>query len=199
MRYPDEDGRYGPGGQAVPPSVPPRQYPPEMLPPEAPVPASDAIRPEDPAAPATASTEDPRLGLEVGRYWAGALATVIVCALIGLVAAFLLTDVFDLELQPPPDMFGSGSTIVAWTVVGGLFALVAAIVLHLLVMSTPRPRTFFGWIVGLATVIFAALPFAGDFEVVPATLSALVWIVIGIATWSLLTGVLGRTLVRRQV
>lgn len=199
MRYPDEDGRYGQGGRAVPPSVPPQQYPPGTLPPDAPVPASDAIRPEDPAAPATSSTEDPRLGLEVGRFWAGALATVVVCALIGLVAAFLLTDVFNLELQPPPDMFSSGSNVVAWTVVGGLFALVAAIVLHLLVMTTPRPRTFFGWVVGLGTVILAAIPFAGDFELVPAALSALVWIVIGVATWSLLTGVLARTLVRRQV
>jgi len=198
MSYPDEDGRYGPAARAVPPSVPPHQYPPEGVPPDTPVPASDAIRPEDPAAPAIAATEDPRLGLEVGRFWAGALATVVVCALIGLVAAFLLTDVFDLELQPPPDFFGSGSNLVIWTVVGALFALIASIVLHLLVMSTPRPRTFFGWVVALGTVILAAAPFAGDFEVVPATLSALVWIIIGVATWSLLTGVLGRTLVRRQ-
>ena len=198
MRYPDEDGRIGPGGRAVPPSVPPHQQQPQALPPDAPVPASAAIPPQDPEAPAAARTEDPRLGLEVGRFWAGALATVVVCALIGLVAAFLLGEVFELDLQSPPDLFGSGSDMVAWTVMGGLFALIASVVLHLLVMSTPRPRTFFGWVVALATVILAAAPFAGDFEAVPAALAALVWIIIGIATWSLLTGVLGRTLVRRQ-
>ena len=91
----------------------------------------------------------------------------------------------------------AGSDVLAWVVAGALFALVAAIVLYLLVMSTPRPRSFFGWVVALATVILAMVPCAGQFEIVPAILAAIVWVVIGCAVWSLLTGTLSRTVVRR--
>jgi hypothetical protein len=176
----------------------------EPPPPVYPPPAQTAGTPTQPvgntagdAYPATAGTENPRLGLEVGRFWAGALATMLVAALIGLAAVFILEEVFNLEIQPQADVFGTGSDMMAWVVAGALFALLAAIVLYLLVMSTPRPRAFFGWVVGLATVILAALPFAGEFELVPAILAAIVWIVIGSAVWSLLTGTLSRTVVRR--
>ncbi|MGI5187769.1 DUF6069 family protein [Promicromonospora sp. CA-289599] len=147
--------------------------------------------------PVTSGTEDPRLGLEVGRFWAGALATMVVAALIGLAADFILEEVLNLEVQAQADLFATGSDMLAWVVAGALFALVAAIVLYLLVMSTPRPRSFFGWVVALATVILAMVPFAGQFEIVPAILAAIVWIVIGCAVWSLLTGTLSRTVVRR--
>lgn len=178
-----------------PPAVPPQQAPADApygtgygAPPRATGPGPA------PGQPATAGTEDPRLGLEVGRFWAGAVATVVVAGLIGLAAAFVIGDVAGLELQSPP--FG-GTDLVAWAVAGALFALVAAVLLHLLVASTPRPHSFFGWVVVLATIILAALPFAGDVELLTAILTAVVWIVLGIAVWSLLTGVLSRTLVRR--
>jgi hypothetical protein len=147
--------------------------------------------------PVTSGTEDPRLGLEVGRFWAGALATMVVAALIGLAADFILEEVLNLEVQAQADLFATGSDVLAWVVAGALFALVAAVVLYLLVMSTPRPRSFFGWVVALATVILAMVPFAGQFEIVPAILAAIVWVVIGCAVWSLLTGTLSRTVVRR--
>lgn len=148
--------------------------------------------------PVTSGTEDPRLGLEVGRFWAGALATMLVAGLIGLAADFIFEEVFDLEIRSQADIFGTGSDMMAWFVAGALFALVAALLLYVFVLSTPRPRSFFGWVVGLATAILAALPFAGDFELVPAILAALVWIVIGSATFSLLTGTLTRTIVQQR-
>ncbi|WP_159798689.1 hypothetical protein [Puerhibacterium puerhi] len=167
-----------------PPAVPPRE--PAVPPATAPAPA--------PGRPATSGTEDPRLGLEVGRYWGGAVATVVVTALVGLVAAFLVDRVAGQELLTPP--FGDDD-LVAWTVASALFALAAAVLLHLCVAATPRPASFFGWIVALATVVLAAVPFANRTDLLPAVLTAVVWIVIGLATWSLLTGVLARTLVRR--
>ncbi|MFP3715164.1 DUF6069 family protein [Puerhibacterium sp. TATVAM-FAB25] len=167
-----------------PPAVPPRE--PAVPPATGPAPAA--------GRPATSGTEDPRLGLEVGRYWGGAVATVLVTALIGVVAAFLVVEVAGQELLTPP--LGD-SDLVAWAVAGALFALVAAVLLHLFVMVTPRPASFFGWIVALATIVLAALPFAGGADLLTAVLTAVVWIVLGLATWSLLTGVLSRTLVRR--
>jgi 1,4-dihydroxy-2-naphthoate octaprenyltransferase len=38
-------------------------------------------------------------------------------------------------------------------------ALAATAVMHLLLIATPRPRLFFAWIIGLATVIAVAYPF----------------------------------------
>lgn len=175
---------------------PPPTYPPPAQTPGVPTQAVGDT-PDETLQPVTSGTQDPRLGLEVGRFWAGALATMLVAALIGLAAEFILEEVLNLEIQAQADLFATGSDLMAWVVAGALFALVAAIVLYLLVMSTPRPRSFFGWVVGLATVILAAVPFAGDFELVPAILAAIVWIVIGSAVYSLLTGTLSRTVVRR--
>ena len=176
---------------------PPPAYPPPAQTPG--TPTQPVGQPPDGGAvqPVTSGTENPRLGLEVGRFWAGALATTLVAALIGLAAHFVLEEVFNLEIRAQADLFGTGSDLMAWVVAGALFALGAAAVLYLLVMSTPRPRSFFGWVVGLGTVILAAVPFAGQFELVPAILAAIVWIVIGSAVYSLLTGTLSRTVVRR--
>lgn len=162
---------------------------------------SDPNRPDDPESahlqPVTSGTQGPRLALEVGRYWAGALATMLVAALIGLTADVILEEVLGLEIHSQVDLLGTGSDITAWAVVGALFALLAAVVLYLLVLTTPRPGSFFAWVIGLATVVLAALPFADRAELVPAILAAVVWIVIGSATYSLLTGTLSRTVVRR--
>lgn len=176
---------------------PPPVYPPPAQAPGTPTRPVGQPAEQAPVQPVMSGIQNPRLGLEVGRYWAGALATMLVAALIGLAADFILEEVLNLEIQPQADLFGTGSDLVAWVVAGALFALGAAAVLYLLVLSTPRPRSFFGWVVGLATVILAAVPFAGRFELVPAILAAIVWVVIGCAVWSLLTGTLSRTVVRR--
>ncbi|WP_369375409.1 DUF6069 family protein [Promicromonospora sp. Populi] len=177
------------------------EQPPPVYPPPAQTPGTPTQPVGSPAhehvQPVSSGTENPRLGLEVGRYWAGAMATVLVAALIGFAADFILEEVLGLEVQPQADLFGTGSDLVAWIVAGVLFALAGAAVLYLLVLSTPRPRAFFGWVVALATVILAMVPFAGQAEIVPAILAAIVWIIIGSAVWSLLTGTLSRTVVQR--
>lgn len=177
MSYPN--GPYDPQRPAE--SVPPPVYPGDP----------QAYAAEEEAA--SAPTNDPRLGLAVGRYWGGALATVIIAALIGLVAWFVIERVANQDLQNPP--FGGGA--MGWAVAGGLFALLAAVLLHLFVVATPRPSSFFGWVVALATIIMAALPFTGGDVTIGDVLTAVVWIVLGAAVWSLLTGVLSRTVIRR--
>ena len=148
---------------------------------------------QQPGVVPVAPVRPERLRLDAGRYWGGALATVIVCALIGLAAWFVLERVAGQELDNPP--FGE-SAPASWAVAGALFALVGAVLLHLLVVSTPRPASFFGWIVALATIILAALPFTGGDVGIDTVLTALVWLVLGLAVWSLLTGVLSRTVLR---
>jgi hypothetical protein len=130
----------------------------------------------------------------VSRYWGGAFATTVVAALIGLTAWFVVERVAGQELRNSP--FGDDGAA-SWAVAGALFALAAAALLHLLVLATPRPASFFGWVVALVTVVLAAWPFTGRDVTVGTILTAVVWVVLGAAVWSLLTGVLSRTLVRR--
>ena len=170
---------------AVPPAIPP------TVPPD---PHADFPVPAEPMNPA-----DPRLGVEVGRFWAGAAATALVAALIGLVAVIILERIFSLSLVPPPDLFATGSHQAAFAIAGAVLALLAAGLLHVLILTTPRPRAFFGWIMALVVVVVTALPFAWTTDTTAAVLSGLVNLLIGVAIWSLLAGVAGRTIVRRPV
>ena len=61
--------------------------------------------------------------------------------------------------------------------------------MHLLLLTTPRPRTFFGWIVGLATVIAALWPFTSDAGLDTKLVTMLINLVIGIAIGSLVSTV----------
>ncbi|MGC5168961.1 DUF6069 family protein [Luteimicrobium sp. DT211] len=151
-------------------------------------PASDFM-PGTPQAP-----YDPKLTLDGGRYVAGALATALVAALIGLVGVVVIEGIFDQDMVPPPDLFGTGSHAAAFAIDGAIFAILAAAVLALLVVSTPRPKRFFGWLMVLATALITVLPFAWTSHLDRAVLAAVVNLVIGIATWSLLAGVATRTI-----
>ncbi|WP_402468875.1 hypothetical protein [Isoptericola aurantiacus] len=148
----------------------------------------------EPAWEAAGAPPSQRAQLDVGRYWAGAAATVLVCALLGFAASVIFDEVFDIGLYAP-DALGTGDDV-SWAGAGALFALIAAVVLQLLVVVAPRARMFFGWLVALTTVILAVLPFTGDPDPLAGTMTALVWLVLGIAVYSMLSGVLGRTLVR---
>ncbi len=152
----------------------------------------------DPASDFTTATPrdpyDPKLTLEGGRYVAGALATALVAALIGLVGVVVIEGIFDQDMVPPPDIFGTDSHAAAFAIDGAIFAILAAAVLALLVVSTPRPKRFFGWLMVLATALITVLPFAWTSHLDRAVLSAVVNLVIGLATWSLLAGVATRTI-----
>ncbi len=146
--------------------------------------------------PRDTNPTDPRLSVEAGRYWAGAIATALVAALIGFIAVVVFERVFSLTLVPPPDLLGTGSHQITYAVDGALLALVTACLQHLLILSTPRPQAFFGWIMGLIIVVITVLPFAWTSDARAALLSGLVSLVIGVAVWSLLASVATRTIVR---
>ncbi|MFV2143464.1 MULTISPECIES: hypothetical protein [Isoptericola] len=162
--------------------MPSGQEPPGVVPPA----GQPAWAPAEPLPPQ-------RPQLDVGRYWAGAAATVLVCTLLGLAASVIFDEVFDIGLYAPPDAIGAGNDA-SWAGAGAVFALLAAVVLHLLVVIAPRPRMFFGWLVGLTTVILAVLPFTGNPDPLPGAMTGLVWVILGLAVSSMLGSVLSRTL-----
>ncbi len=167
-----------------PPPEPTAVFPAALQP--AQVPPAAAPAPARPARPADPS-------VDAGRFWAGVVATALVAALVGLVGVVIVDQILSIELAVQ-DLFGTNSTGAAYVVGAAVFAVLAGGLLHLLVVTTPKPKAFFGWIMFLATLTAALLPLTWTDELESSISAGIVNALIGIAIWSLLLGVLSRTL-----
>lgn len=176
------------------PQEPTRRMPP-VQPPAAAAPPPQGAATPPPQYAGTPLPQDRRWTLEAGRFWAGAAATAAVAALVGVVGTIVFEQILSIDLVVQ-DVFGIGSHVGAYVVGGIAASLLAAGLLHLLVASTPRPRAFFGWIIGLLTVVAALLPLTWTSDLASALSTGAVNLLVGIAIWSLLTGVLGWTMHR---
>ena len=92
-----------------------------------------------------------------------------------------------------PTLTGGDSFALSYAATAFVLALVATGLAHLLAVTTPRPRSFFRWIVGLATLAAVALPFALTGSPASKIGTAVINLAIGVAIGSLLTAVLART------
>jgi hypothetical protein len=133
--------------------------------------------------------------VDAGRLWAGGAATAVVAALIALVGVLIGEGLFDIEMVHPPLLPIGDSFWLQYACTAALLALVATALAQLLATTTPRPRAFFGWVVGLATVVGVVLPFTLDGTLAGQVTTALVNLVIGVSILSLLSSVVSRTLV----
>ena len=139
-----------------------------------------------------------RTVINAGRLWAGGAATACVAALVAVIGVLLFGSVFDIKLAQPPLLLTiTNSLALNYAITAFVAGLLATGLGHLLAATTPRPRMFFGWIVGLATVATVVVPFASDATMAGKVGTALINLVIGIAIGSLVNGVLTRTVVRQ--
>lgn len=124
-----------------------------------------------------------------GRLWAGGVATAVVSALVAVVGILLARGVFDIPVLAPEGegAWGDADTM-KYALYCGLAALVATGVLHLLLISTPRPLRFFEAIVILATVAGALAPFAAGGSTSSKVATGVINVAVGIAIGILLTG-----------
>jgi hypothetical protein len=67
-------------------------------------------------------------------------------------------------------------------------ALVATGLMHLLLLSTPRPFRFFTWIVSLLTLLAVLAPFMADAQLATQVATAAIGLVVGMAIGSLVSG-----------
>jgi hypothetical protein len=67
-------------------------------------------------------------------------------------------------------------------------ALLATGLMHLLLISTPRPFRFFSWIVSLLTLVAVLVPFMTSAELATQVATAAINLVIGMAIGSLVSG-----------
>ena len=119
-------------------------------------------------------------------------------ALVGVVGVIVLEQILRIDLVYR-DPFGFDSAMAAFVTGGIVVAVGAGAMLHLLVLTTPRPKAFFGWILGLATLVATLLPLTWTENVGSAVATGVVNLLMGIAVWSLLTGVRGWTVRRGAV
>jgi hypothetical protein len=130
-----------------------------------------------------------------GQLWAGGVATAVVAALIALVGVLVSRWLAGIPLLAPmkDGAYGDVHTTTLVLLVAAA-ALIATAVLHLLLLSTPRPTLFFGWIIGLATVLAVVLPFTTSAPLASKAATAVVFLILGVAIGTLLIGVGARSL-----
>jgi hypothetical protein len=169
------------------------------------IPAAGNAKPEQAGeysvtAPIMPDDGDPRLRpkVDAGQLWAGGVATAVVAALIAFVGVLVCRWLFNIPILAPRQdgAYGDVHTTDLVLVAAGA-ALVAAGLAYMLLLSTPRPMTFFGWIVGLATLVMVLFPFSTSAPLSEKAATALVDLVIGFAIGSLISGVAARSIRRR--
>lgn len=122
--------------------------------------------------------------------WAGGFAAALVVALVAMVGVLLFRGVFDVSVLAPEGEGTWGDASTTWLMVAGAAAtLLATGLAHLLLLTTPRPLTFFGWVIGLATVVAALAPFATDADTDSQVATAVINAALGIAVGSLVSSV----------
>jgi Family of unknown function (DUF6069) len=130
-----------------------------------------------------------RPAVDAARLWTGGAATALVAALIAVVGILLSRGILDVPVLAPKGSGVWGDASTGWYAVGAAVAsLVATGLIHVLLLYTPRPMRFFGWLVGLATVAMMLVPFTTDETTASKVATAVLNMILGIAIGSLVAG-----------
>ena len=135
-----------------------------------------------------------QVAVDAARLWGGGLATACVAALVAVVGVLVFGVVLDVSLVRPALLLDVADTFSAdYALTAFLLALLATGLAHGLALTTPRPRMFLSWIVGLATVAGIAAPFAIGSALESQAATACINLCLGVCVLSLLRGVMSRT------
>jgi len=140
----------------------------------------------------------PTRKVDAKALWSGGVATAVVAALIALVGILVCRWLFDVPILSPrrEGAWGNASTV-GYVFAAAACALVATALMYLLLISTPYPRVFFGWIIGLATVVAVVYPFSTTAPTSQKFATAVVNLVLGLAIGTLIAEVSRRATQRR--
>lgn len=138
-----------------------------------------------------------RIRPDAGQFWAGAAATAVVAALVALVGILICRWTLGIPILSPSSEGAWGNAHTGEYVVAAVCAaLVFAALLYLLVLGTPQPGMFFGWIIGLATLAAVVYPFSTGAPTDQKAATAIVNLALGVAIGTLLTAVAARAVHR---
>jgi hypothetical protein len=134
-------------------------------------------------------TRQRRQPVDAARLWTGGLATALVAALIAVVGVLIARGLFDIPVLAPAREGALGDADTArLAVLAAVAALAATGLMHLLLVSTPRPFRFFTWIVSLLTLVAVLAPFMTGAKLATQVATAAIALVIGMAIASLISG-----------
>src|SRR5690242_2023004 len=142
---------------------------------------------------------EPTRRVDARPLWSGGVATAVVAALIALVGILVCRWLFKVPILSPrrEGAWGNASTA-GYVFAAAACALVATALMHLLLLSTPYPRVFFGWIIGLATVVAVVFPFSTTAPLSQKIATGFINLILGVAIGSLIVEV-SRRATRRTV
>ncbi|MCK0113587.1 DUF6069 family protein [Ornithinimicrobium sp. F0845] len=137
----------------------------------------------------TASGSRPR-SVDAARLWMGGAAAALVALLVAVTGILLIRGVLGIPILAPEGagVWGNAS-LMGYAGAAAFATLLATALAHLLVRTTPRPMRFFGWIVGLVTVIGVVLPLSLDVDLDAKLATATLNGVLGIAIYTLVSAV----------
>lgn len=131
--------------------------------------------------------------VDAARLWSGGVATAVVAALVALVGLLIARGVFDITvLTRTTKGTWDAASAVPYALAAGAWALIATGIMHLLLLSTPRPRLFFGWIMFLVGAVVLVGPFTTDAALAEQVASAIIGVLVVIAVASLVSGTAAR-------
>jgi Family of unknown function (DUF6069) len=130
-----------------------------------------------------------RVHVDAVRLWTGGLATALVAALVAVVGVLIARGLFDVPVLAPTEEGTLGNANTArLAILAAVAALLATGLMHLLLLSTPRPFRFFTWIISLLTLVAVLAPFMTDAKLATQVATAAIGLVIGMAIGSLVSG-----------
>lgn len=122
------------------------------------------------------------------RLWAGGMATALVAAGIGVVGVLFIRGVLNVPILSAKGRLVNQAMLVV-PISAGLAALAGTALLHLLLLTTPRPTAFFGAIGAIVIAIVVLQVFLASGTTEDQVATAMLYVVIGVAVVSLLSGV----------
>lgn len=142
-----------------------------------------------------------RNGLRVDwrKLWSGGAASAVVAGLVALVGVLVSRWLFNVPVLAPNRYGAYGNVHTTGLVLAAAAAaLVATGLIHLLMLSTPRPLMYFGWIVGLLTTLVVVFPFSTGAPLGAKIATAVVDLAIGVAIGTLVGGTAARSVTVRR-
>lgn len=128
----------------------------------------------------------PRPRVEAGRLWAGGATAALVVAGVAVVGFLITRGILDIRVLTPRGQDRLFDSAMVWFAIASAVAtLVATAIAHILIVAVPEPIQFFSWIVGVAMVIAALLPFLGDAQLSAKIATAAIALSVGIAILAL--------------
>jgi hypothetical protein len=133
--------------------------------------------------------------VDAGKLWAGGVATAVVAALIAVVGILVVRGLLNVYMIAPKQQGAwESASALPYAFIAAFGALVATGLMHLLLLTTPRPTLFFGWIMFLVGVVVGVWPFTTGAELKPQIATAALNVIIVLAIWSLVTSTAHRAL-----